>query len=109
MSEVKAVPDTRLLKLDKDCKVDSSWLKEYRDTIGLVLKSHNLKPTRIVVTPSRRKGFHVRIYLDRSIPAAAANRLQWLLGDDCARVDFNRARIEAGFDEWSKLFERPRP
>jgi hypothetical protein len=108
MPDAKAVPDTRLLMVDKDCKVDSSWLKEYGDTIGLVLKSHNLKPTRIVVTPSRRKGFHVRIYLASPIPAEEANKLQWLLGDDCARVDFNRARIEAGFDEWSKLFERPR-
>ena len=108
MPDVKAVPDTRLLMLDKDLLVDPCWLKEYRDIIVLVLKSHNLKPTRIRATPSRRKGFHVRIYLDRSIPAAAANKLQWLLGDDCARVDFNRARIEAGFEEWSKLFERPR-
>ena len=108
MPDAKAVPDTRLLMLDKDLLVDPCWLKEYRDTIGLVLKSKGLKPRRIVVTPSRRKGFHVRIYLDRSIPAAAANKLQWLLGDDCARVDFNRARIDAGFEEWDKLFERAR-
>ena len=107
--DVKALPDTRLLKLDKDCKVDSSWLKQYRDMIGLVLNSHDLKPTRIAVTSSRRKGYHVRVYLAAPVPAARANMLQWLLGDDCARVDFNRARIEAGFDEWSKLFERPRP
>jgi hypothetical protein len=107
MSDVKAVPDTRLLKVDKDCLVGSSWLKEYRDTISLVLKSKGLKPTRIAVTPSRRKGFHVRVYLDAPVPAARANMLQWLLGDDCARVDFNRARINAGFDEWSKLFEAP--
>jgi len=99
------VPDTRLLKIDKDCIVDAFWLKEYRETIRLVLRSHGLKPTAIAVTPSRSKGSHVRIYLDRSIPAATANKLQWLLGDDC--VDFNRARIQAGFDEWSKLFEAP--
>ena len=109
MPDVKVrIPDTRLLKLDKDCKVDSSWLKQYRDMTGLVLKSHNLKPTRIAVTPSRRKGYHVRIYLASPIPAEEANKLQWLLGDDCARVDFNRARIGAGFDEWSKLFETSR-
>ena len=108
MPDVKALPNTRLLMLDKDCRVDASWLKEYRDIVGLVLKSHNLKPTRIAVTPSRSKGFHVRVYLDTPIPAEEANKLQWLLGDDCARVDFNRARIGAGFDEWSKLFERPR-
>ena len=110
MPDVKVrIPDTRLLKLDKACTVDSSWLKQYRDMTGLVLKSHNLKPTRIAVTPSRSKGFHVRIYLATPIPAEKANKLQWLLGDDCARVDFNRARIDAGFEEWDKLFERPRP
>jgi hypothetical protein len=108
VSDAKAVPDTRLLMLDKDCRVDASWLKVYRETIRIVLKSHGLKPTKIAVTPSRIKGFHARIYLEAPVPAARANMLQWLLGDDCGRVDFNRARIEAGFDEWSKLFERPR-
>ena len=39
--------------------------------------------------------------------ADLANQLQWLLGDDCQRVDFNRARIDSGLDEWSKLFEVP--
>jgi len=108
MSKVKLVSPTRLLKIDKDCLVDAAWLKEYRETIRLVLRRlHDLRPTAIVITPSRSKGSHVRIYLDRSISAATANRLQWLLGDDYARVDFNRARIDAGFDEWSKLFEKP--
>jgi hypothetical protein len=103
------VPDTRLLKIDKDCIVDASWLKEYRETIRLVLaRAYSLKPTAIAITPSRSKGSHVRIYLDKSISAETANKLQWLLGDDCARVDFNRARIDAGFDEWSKLFEPAR-
>jgi len=109
VSDIKVpVPDTRLLKIDKDCIVDASWLKEYRETIRLMLRSHGLKPTTIAITPSRSKGSHVRIYLDKTISAETANKLQWLLGDDCARVDFNRARIDAGFDEWSKLFERAR-
>ena len=103
-----AIPETRLLMIDKDLLVDPCWLKEYRETIGLVLRGHGLKPTRIAMTPSRSKGFHVRIYLVSPIPAEEANKLQWLLGDDCAKVDFNRARIGAGFDEWSKLFERAR-
>ena len=34
-----------------------------------------------------------------------ANRVQWLLRDDCQRVDYNRARIESGLNEWNKLFE----
>jgi hypothetical protein len=28
-------------------------------------------------------------------------------GDDSRRVDFNRARIESGLEEWNKLFEVP--
>lgn len=109
MVELDRVPPTRLLMIDKDCIVDASWLKEYRETIRLVLlRAYGLRPTAIAITPSRSKGSHVRIYLAHAVSAATANKLQWLLGDDCVRVDFNRARIEAGFDEWSKLFERPR-
>jgi len=94
--------------LDKDCVVDPSWLKRYRELIKLVLKFYGLTPTAIRITPSRNKGFHVRIYLNKAVPAEEANMLDWLLGDDAPRVDFNRARIEAGFDEWCKLFEAPR-
>ena len=42
------------------------------------------------------------------IPAEEANMLHWILGVDDHRVDFNRGRIQAGFQEWSKLFEAPR-
>jgi hypothetical protein len=43
--------------------------------------------------------------LDKFVPAGFANMLQWLLLDDHGRVDFDRARISVGFDEWSKFFE----
>lgn len=102
------VPDTRLLMLDKDCVVDPSWLRRYRELIKLVLDHYGLRATAIRITPSRHKGSHVRIYLATLVSAEKANMLHWLLGDDCARVDFNRARIDAGFDEWSKLFEAPK-
>jgi len=104
----KTVPDTRLLQIDKDIVVSRSWLREYREVVRLVLRLYGLKPTVIRITPSRRKGSHVRIYLDKSVPAEEANILHWLLGDDASRVDFNRARIEAEFAEWCKLFERAR-
>jgi len=102
------VPPTRLLMVDKDCVVDRSWLKRYREMVKMVLRSYGLAPTAIRITPSKRRGFHVRIYLNASIPAEEANLTQWILGDDDHRVDFNRARIAAGFDEWDKLFERGR-
>jgi len=94
--------------LDKDVVVGRSWWKEYRKMIKLVLGSYGLTPTSIRITPSRRKGSHIRIYLNKSVSAVTANKLHLLLGDDCTRVDFNRARIEAGFAEWSKLYEAPR-
>jgi CBS-domain-containing membrane protein len=34
-----------------------------------------------------------------------ADLLQFILGDDAQRVDFNRARIESDLAEWNKLFE----
>jgi len=104
----RKVPETRILMVDKDCVVDMSWLKRYREMVKMVLRSYRLAPTAIRITPSKRRGFHVRVYLEAPIPAEEANMLQWILGDDDHRVDFNRARIDAGFDEWSKLFEAPR-
>ena len=109
MATSKQVPSTRLLMVDIDLDVDRSWLKDYRLKAAQLLRSCGLKPTAIRITTSRSKGYHARIYLNKSVPAHTANMLQWLLGDDCPRVDFNRARINAGFDEWNKLFEEPKP
>ena len=109
MSENRPIPPTRLLKIDLDITVDDSWLKHYRRIVELILESYGLKATAIRITPSRSRGYHVRIYLDKAVPAETANMLQLLLCDDHGRVDFNRARINVGFAEWSKLFEDPRP
>ena len=54
----------------------------------------------------RRKGFHLWIEITPAIDSELANRLQWLLGDDCQRVDFNRARIRSGLNEWNKLYAK---
>jgi hypothetical protein len=96
---------TRLLKIDLDLKVDKAWLRNYRSKARLLLDSYHLTATAIRVAPSRSKGYHVRIYLAKPISARMAVLLQWLLCDDHSRVDFNRARVNAGFDEWNKLFE----
>lgn len=102
------IPDTRLLCVDKDVVVSACWMKKYREMVKLVLRSYGLAPTAIRITPSKRRGFHARIYLDKAVSAEMANLFQWVLGDDDHRVDFNRARIDAGFNEWDKLFERGR-
>ena len=104
----KVVPPTKVLLVDLDLIVDKSWLEEYRRKVRLVLRSYGLSPTAIRITASRSKGYHVMIYLNKPVPAQTANLLRLLLCDDPRRVDFNSARINAGFDEWCKLFEDPR-
>ena len=108
MAEHRPVPPTRLLKTDVDLFARKSWLEHYRRKARLVLESYGLSATAIWITPSRSKGYHVRIYLDKPVSARFANMLQWLLLDHCSRVSFNDARIAVGFDEWNKLFEDPR-
>jgi hypothetical protein len=53
-----------------------------------------------------KKGQHYYVGIRPAVSPEMANRLQWLLGDDCLRVDYNRARIQSGLDDWNKLFER---
>ncbi len=107
MAEAKPVLTTRQLMIDLDLVVDEWWLQNYRCVVKLVLEYFGLLATTTRITPSQRKGYHVRIYLNKPVPAGFANMLQLLLCDDHGRVDFNRARINVGFDEWSKLFEPP--
>jgi len=109
MAEDEPVPPTALLMIDLDITVDGMWLRHYRRMVQRVLESYALKASAIRITPSRNRGYHVRIYLNKPVPAETANMLQWLLLDDHGRVDFNRARINIGFDEWDKLWQDPRP
>ena len=107
MAESRPAPPMRQLMIDLDLVVDEWWLRNYRRVVKLVLKSYGLSATAIRITPSRSRGYHVRIYLNKPVPAETTNMLQLLLCDDHGRVDFNRARINVGFGEWSKLFEPP--
>ncbi len=84
-----------------------SWIKQYIQTILHSCKKLNLTVETIQVCNSKNKGQHFYIELNQSIEAKAANFLQWLLGDDCRRVEFNRARIDSHLSEWNKLFEEP--
>jgi len=100
------VPNTCLLKIDKDCHVDCDWIEDYIRLVLTVACWFHVAVNSIKTCNSRRKGLHFYIEINPPVNAQQANRLQWLLGDDCQRVDFNRARIESGLAEWSKLFER---
>jgi hypothetical protein len=108
MAKCERVPPASILMIDLDLAASRKWLEHYRHKVGLVLESYGLRATAIRITRSRSKGYHARIYLNKPVPAQFANMLQWLLCDDSPRVGFNDARINAGFDEWNKLFEAPK-
>ncbi len=94
------------LKIDKDIHVDRTWIQFYIRAIKTICKSNGVRVSLIQMSRSTRKGQHYYIDIRPPLSADSANRLQWLLGDDCLRVDYNRARIESGLDDWNKLFER---
>ncbi len=93
------------LKIDKDCIVDPRWTEDYVNVIISTCKEFGISVLSIKKCKSRSKGEHYYIKIGPPIDANLANELQWLLGDDARRVDFNRARIASRLPEWSKLFE----
>jgi len=93
------------LKIDKDCFVDEEWIDNYVEVIIETCRSFGITVESIRMCNSKKKGLHFYIAINPPVEASFANQLQWLLGDDSLRVDFNRARIESGLGEWNKLFE----
>lgn len=93
------------LKIDKDCFVDKKWIKNYVDVIVQVCRFFGVIVESIKLCESKRKGLHFYVAINPPIKPMLADQLQFLLGDDARRVDFNRARIESGLAEWNKLFE----
>ena len=96
-----------MLKIDKDCVVDKNWIDNYVATILQITANYCLDVETIKTCYSKKKGMHFYIKINDKIDAEVANMIQWLLGDDSKRVDFNRARIQSGLVEWNKLFEVP--
>ena len=94
-----------LLKIDKDCFVDRGWIGDYVHVIVTTCERFGARVISIKTCKSKRKGLHFYVHVNAWLDANLANKLQWLLGDDSARVDFNRARIDSGLNEWNKLFE----
>ncbi len=99
-------PKTIVLKIDQDCFVDPGWTRDYIWLAISTCRRFRLKIVRIRTCESARKGIHYYIDLARPINFELANRLQFLLGDDRQRVDFNRARIESKLSDPIKLFEK---
>jgi len=81
------------------------WIDDYIKVVVTTCERFGTGVLSIKTCKSKRKGLHFYIHVSPSMEARLANKLQWLLGDDSARVDFNRARIDSGLNEWNKLFE----
>lgn len=102
---MQRVPKVSVLKLDKDCYVPKSWVMDWvRLEVIPICRSFGIDVESVLMTKTR-KGFHFYVGINPSIHAELANKIQWMLGDDCRRVDFNRARIRVGYARWNKLFE----
>ena len=99
-----SLPKESVLKIDKDCHVDTKLNREYVHTIIDICRKHGVRVLWIK-TSITAHGRHFYIRIDPPVDAKTANKLQYLLGDDAKRVDFNRARIESGLSGWNKLFE----
>lgn len=96
------------LKIDKDCLIfDSYWNQQYLRLIVDTCHHYGINVLSVKACQSQRKGVHYYIDIDPPVEANVANMLAYLLGDDCQRVDHNRARIESGLNHWSLLFEKP--
>lgn len=96
-----------VLKVDKDNFPTRDWLNDYTRLVITVCKWFGLEVLSIKKCDSRLKGVHFYIEVCPPLSAHMANRVQWLLGDDCQRVAFNQARVESNLDRWNKLFEKP--
>jgi len=99
-----SLPRERVLKVDKDCHVDSDLEQQYVRQSIATLRKHRLRVEWIRATRTNH-GRHYYIKVLPAVDASTANKLQYLLGDDANRVDFNQARIDSRLLEWNKLFE----
>ena len=98
------LPNESVLKVDKDCHVDPQLEREYIQNSVAILRKRNVSIKSIEATRTQH-GRHYYFHIHPSVDASTANHLQYLLGDDPKRVDYNQARINSGLEEWNKLFE----
>ena len=75
----------------------------YEKTIA-ILRKHHLRVVWIKATTTYH-GRHYYIKINPPVDAHAGDNLQYQLGDDPMRVDFNRARINSRLAHWNILFE----
>lgn len=92
---------TKILKLDIDLfhEYDEKYhlLNDFIETRKILLKNlgYEMKKYRIEKT---KHGYHLWIELKNEITVTEAIKLQFLLGDDIKRCNFNFMRLELGED-----------
>jgi hypothetical protein len=91
---------------DKDIIIAPAEINAYLQLILTTVHSYQLEVVLVQWCYSLHKGLHFYIRVNPPIQAELAWLLQFLLGDDALRADFNRARIEGGVAHWNRLFER---
>jgi hypothetical protein len=99
-----SLPKESVLKMDKDCHIDSELEHEYIQDALAILSKRGITVLKIEATRTYH-GRHYYFHLAEPVDAQTANQLQYLLGDDPKRVDYNQARINSGLEGWNKLFE----
>ena len=104
---VPSVNSEGILKIDRDIYVDTDWIRDFIRLVIAVCEGYGITVVSIKMCRSHHKWLHFYIHITPRIEPEFANRLQFLLGDDARRVDFNRARIRSHLTGWNKLFERP--
>jgi len=100
------LPKTGTLKIDIDAQLEADLSERYIQHVVEVCKKHRARVLRVKQSETIH-GRHYYIEINPPVQAHEANVLQFLLCDDARRYAFNKARVDAGFLEWSKLFEPP--
>jgi len=99
-----SLPNESVLKIDKDCHIDTELEHEYIQDSLAILSKRGIRVLKIEATRTYH-GRHYYFHIAEPVDARTANRLQYLLGDDTNRVDYNQARINSRLVGWNKLFE----
>ena len=98
-----------VLKIDVDYPFPEKWFEEWQNLKTAVLNQMGFKVEKIIVkkSPSGR-GKHLWIHITTPKPLTDMEKLklEWLMGDQQARVWINLQRIKRGVKKWDKLFTR---
>lgn len=90
------------IKVDYDDNKNKILIKNIRSASAF-LKKKKLEVTKVKVSRTR-KGYHLRIWLNKTIGPYTTLRIQSILGDDPERQKFNLIRVRKKMNGWNVLF-----